>query len=71
MEDGGQPVVARGALLCGVPQLSSSWIWCFENCQNCFSFSTNSTSAHSTPSQTPPAASLHQAWAAFPLPASR
>lgn len=50
MEDGGQPVVARGALLCGVPQLSSSWIWCFENCQNCFSFSTNSTSAHSTPS---------------------
>lgn len=43
-------MVARGALLCGVPQLSSSWIWCFENCQNCFSFSTNSTSAHSTPS---------------------
>lgn len=43
-------MVGRGALLCGVLQLSSSWIWCFENCLNCFSFSTNSSSAHATPS---------------------
>lgn len=49
-QDGGQPVVASEGTALGVLHSSSSWIWCFENGQNCFSFSTNSVSAAPSPS---------------------